>query len=98
MFKATAAQVRLELVNDEARQRRIALAQVLKECAEVCLDQRIQRRLLGAMPAIEMLIAEALGLSPGVQVVRNGHARQSGQATQAHEADDDPIWCARSAL
>ena len=58
MVQATAAKVRLELVNDEARQRRIALAQVLKECAEVCLDQRIQRRLLGAMPAIEMLIAD----------------------------------------
>ena len=58
MVQATAAKVRLELVNDEARQRRIALAQVLKEHAEVCIDQRIQRRLLGAMPAIEMLIAD----------------------------------------
>ena len=57
MFKATAARVLLELVNNEARQRRIALAQVLEECAEVCLDQRIQRRLLRAMPAIEMFIA-----------------------------------------
>lgn len=58
VLQATAAQVLLELVNNEARQRRIALAQVLKECAEVYLDQRIQRRLLGAMPAIEILIAD----------------------------------------
>ena len=58
MLQATATQVVLELVDDEARQIRIALTQVLKECAEVCLNEWIQRRLLGAMPAIEMLIAD----------------------------------------
>ena len=58
MLKTTAAQALLELVNDEARHRRIALAQVLEECVEVRLDQRIQRCLLGAMPAIEMLVAD----------------------------------------
>jgi hypothetical protein len=48
MLQAAAAQILPELVNHEAWQRRIALAQVLEECVEVCLDQRIQRRLLGA--------------------------------------------------
>ena len=50
------------------------------------------------MPAIEMLIADARRLRPGVQVVRNDHGRQSGQATQAREADNGPGWCARLAL
>ncbi len=58
VLQAAAAQVLLELVNDETRQVRVALAQMLKNRIEVCLDQWIQRRLLGAMPPIEMSIAD----------------------------------------
>ncbi len=94
VLQAAAAQVLLELVNAEARQRRIALAQVLVECVEVRLDQRILRRLLGAMPAKGLLVADARRLRPGVPLFCNDHGRQSGQATQAREADNGSRWCA----